>query len=973
MEYTKITVEELLQKFRERLNNKQQFKQIQDSAIYEKFIEMLGDCCNVSNFYAQRVAEEAWINTAKTESNVIKHCQNYGYQPRRPIPAQAELIIRLKGPLPDELNQAGIEIFFSQAQTSLSYNDFNFMLDSSYSYVFSQEDIDYGHDPDWHKDLIAAVPHNQSVFMPLQGVNFVNTSNSVPIKCFQGELKTYEIQGINVLQKIGKPNQTYNIDDKSFCDWYGIRDPFAYNGDRNFVQKNSWCKVGIGESIEDAFSSEKLFDVETQSIRLNKKYRLIEEKDSDDLYNDIYELVTYNKTLDTNYKENKLKSILNKQLKICLITSNCDESVKLTFGSSHNVVNGLMKPSENLYVQYISTTGKAANQIGITGSVVKNNNSIYASANGNVINLTNNVEFILNSDIFGGDNFESMASMKVNGPGYFTRRNKLIMVDDFKNYLGNLTSPMYVNTAYVAGQQELEQAHITNTDLPLLQNYIVYSLLGKLYMQNEGNYEPRNVLTGNDTQNDPFTLYGNNYLSHIADYAKLLVSPISYAQYQYSTTFGESWVKYAQIIRENCKDNLPMNTLLLSIPPFIHYFDLVGNVKVKPSTNLEEYTTRLKNKVYKYLDELSYSTNKIYKSDLIKIYMDDPDTEFADLDIKLASIIQSDENKYTWRNNKPNEGEPPSTVKDITKWTPSSFCIYLDKTLQTYQNEVDIYNANNYVKMSKDGILPPSQFGWHPFNVIKINRYDAAGKGITERLIEKSRLRIDYTFNQSNISYTKFANCTTTSDDKYIYIILPIVFNSPFVTTTTTSFISELSITIKGTEDFVSTSKLSGLRYAEYKIPLTEGSFTNPTESVMQEITQWLTKLQMTCGADRAIDLPYEIRSGIGTVTRYETVTRRGNVHVSNELTLSEASFWTYFVPYILDKYYVSNGKKLLNTYTSLNSDVWIGASLLIYDIYTLLKPGICDSILDDYNNIVNYSLDTETSVIINKVNVYST
>lgn len=960
MEYTQITVEELLNKFRERLNNKRQFKQLQESQIYEKFIEMLSDCCNINNFYAQRIAEEATINSAKIDSNIIKHCQNLGYQPRRPIPAQAELIIRIKGPLPDELNQAGTEVFFSQEQTNLVYNDYKFILDSGYSYVFSQDDIDYGHDPAWHKDLVAAVPHSQSVFMPLQGINYINETNVTPIKCFQGEVKTYEVKGINVLQKIGKPNQTYNIDDLTFSNWYGVRDPFAYNGDRNFVQKNSWCKIGIGESIEDAFSSEKLFDVETQSIRLNKKYRLIQEKDSDELYNDVYELIHYNKTLDKNYKENKIKSILNKQLKICLVNSNPDKTVKVSFGNSHNVVNGLMKPSENLYIQYISTAGKSANQIGITGSTITNSNSVYVSVNGNVINITNNIEFILNSDIYGGDDFESAASMKVNGPGYFTRRNKLITIDDFQNYFSTLTSPMNVHKAYVAGQDEIERSQLTNQNLPLLQNYIIYSLVGKLYMQNEGNYEPRNILTSTDTINDPSSLYGKDYLSHIADYAKFLISPIAYTKNQYNTSFNEPWVKYAQIIRENCKDNLPMNTTLLSIPPFIHYFDLIGNVKVKPSTNLEEYSNRLKNKVYKYLDELSYSTNKIYKSDIIKLYTDDPDTEYADIDIKISSLIQSNEHVYTWKNN--------------TK----EFWFELDKTIPSYIAEVASY---------KNKILPTNVYGYSPFNIIRIQKYDINGKKLSARFLEKSRVQIVYTMNVKNGTQTfnKYTNCTVTEDEEYFYVYLPIVFPS---STAPDATFNDLQIIIKTTNDFVSISKLSPFRLKDYKLPLTYDNNgmlnTNAIEKIEADLVDWLNNLRTNYGADRAIDLPYEVKAS-NTSIRTENVERHGNIYGNHETTLSEAAFWNYFIPNILNNYYVvsddktkdQNGNPIktnqFTVSTRLDDDLWIGASQLILDLYTLVKPGICDSILDDGNNITNYSLENETSVLINKINVYST
>ena len=39
-------------------------------------------------------------------------------------------------------------------------------------------------------------------------------------------------------------------------------------------------------------------------------------------------------------------------------------------------------------------------------------------------------------------------------------------------------------------------------------------------------------------------------------------------------------------------------------------------------------------------------------------------------------------------------------------------------------------------------------------------------------------------------------------------------------------------------------------------------------------------------------------------------------------------------------------------------------------DIYPLIKPGICDSILDSNNNIVNFSMDMDLPIVYNKIKV---
>lgn len=941
MDYNQITLDEIITQFRKRIGNNAVFQKLTESQIFDLFISFMSEICDLTNFYMQRTAEERTLSTSKIESNVIKHCQNLGYEPRRPIPAQAELIIKLKGPFPDAIDQPGTEIFFSQANVDLSFNNHKYKLDSGYSYVLTAEDIAYCHEADWEKNLVAAVPHNNSVFMPLQGINYVNMDNLTPIKCFQGEEKVWVLAGSSNLAKLGKHGQTYTIDDTTFSNWYGKRDPYAYNGDRNFVQKNSWCKVGIGKTQDDAFDNDSLFDVETQAIKLNKKYRKLDKKATNELYKKLHDVIMHQTKYDKKYKENLLKDIIATELRICHISTNPDKTVRLNFGSDYCVVNGLMRESDNLFVKYISTAGKAANQIDVIGAKMDNANQVYASSNGTIINITSNIEFVLNSNIYGGDDFETMDSMKINGPAYYRRRNKLIMIEDFQNYFSTLTAPMYVNTAYVAGQQEVEDNQDTNIELPLTQNYILYTLLGKVYMQNNGDWSPRNVLTIADNLADPFSLYGGDYTSHICDYIKWLYSPNAYYLEQYSTQPKEQWIKMVQLIRENCKDNLPMNTVLLSMPPFIQYFDLVGNVNIKPTADLLEYNTRLKNKVYDFLNTSSKTTPKVYKSDIIKIYTDDPDTLSVDLDIKVSSLIKAAENKYEW------------SIKDNT----GNQYVYLDKTLDSYTDELTSAGTK---------VLSTAIYQQHPFNVIKLPVSDSSGKKLIEGLLNDQRITINIVYGTNTTSsYTVSCPVYQITDESdnldYMFFELKAVYPN----NNSQNTISKIQLVIATDNDFASTSQFGATNYSSYKI---QGSWNNSkdaVDSVIGDLNNWLGNLRITKGADRAIDLPYKVKITNTDYSRIEEIERHGNVIGIPEKTLSEHSFWTYFAKNVLQKYYSE-----INNDTLLNDELWQGASQLLYDLYALVKPGICDSILDDNNNIVNFSTNMEASVLINKISV---
>lgn len=955
MDYTELTTEQLIDRFRAFMKNKDFFEKIKSSCFYPNFIKIMSDTCNQLNFYTQRAAEERLIDTSKIKSNVIKHCENLGYGPRRPIPAQAELIIQLKGPFPAEINKPGTEIFFNQNTVDLSFSDMSFILDSSYSYVLTNEDITYCHEPDWQKNLINAVPHTNSVYMPLQGMNFVNSENVTAIKCFQGERVTYKVEGQSVLNKIGKPRQFFNIPDKTFSNWYGERDPYAYNGDRNYVQKNSWCQVGIGETEEDALSDENIFDIETHSIKLNKKYRKISPETSNIIKQKLYEIISHQKNLDVNYFEQQMKEIVALQLRICKITTNPDETVKVSFGHDHNVVNGLMKADDNFYIRYISTNGKAANRKHVVNANMTVKTPIYASVNGNVIDISANVSFILNSDIYGGDDFESIASMKVNGPAYYTRRNKLIMLPDFENYFGTLTAPMYVHHAYASGQQEFEKSQITAKEYPLLQNVISYSLIGRLYIKNDGDYYPRDILNDDDIS-EPYTLYGAEYLNHITDYVKFLISPVGYYHHQYAKNPTEQWIRNVQLIRENCKDNLPVNSTILSLPPFLHYYDLVGTVRVNSTANLQEYNTRMKNKVYKFLDDSLRATKKVYKADIIKLYTDDPDTLSIDADIKVSDVIKSPELEYEWSNQMNN----------------TTYVAYLDKTLQTYTDAIAEYNATHPSSKLVNG----ADITWmtNPFNVIQLPKTDLYGKQLFDKTVNGINVKLTYSFYGKNTKTTyhntvmTHCNATEFTDENnntFIRLELPMVYQSTprFITTNPAGYeLVYTKLVIPSYNDLASTSQLDSLKINTYK--LKNNTDLNNIKSLVK---QWLEHGRLSRSAERAIRLPYRVTIfNDDTDAREEEIMRKGNIIGEHDYTISEASFWNYIAcEKIIKQYYPD-----IDEYTHPTNEYWVGASQLLYDLYVLVKASIDDSVLDDNNNITNFSLEQEGAVVINKLNV---
>lgn len=962
MNYLNVTYEQLLQDFRARLNSDPRFKNIGSATIYGMFQEMLCACMDMTNFYMQRTAEEGFISTARLDSSVIKHGKNLGYNPRRAVPARCELIIRLKGPLPEAL-VPGSEIFFNQEITDLSFNGNKYILDGSYSYVLTLDDITQGKSSDWFKELRFSVPVEKATYIPLAGISYYDTENTMPIGCFQGERRLVEFLGTANMDKIGETNQFYDINDLDFSNWYGDRDPYGFKNNK-FDKLASWCKVGIGADEYDAFEKDNLYQIETQSIYLNEDV--------------------------VNIKGNEPPET---PLKVCLIDTNSDKTVRLSFSTEPKICDiGLKSTKDNIYVKYIATKGKECNITGVKGSIMSHSNQFTVTVNGSIVDVTNNIQFIINSDIYGGEYFESQNSIKINAPAYFSSCGKLITKHDFCSYFRGLTSPITVQNALVCGQMEIEDNLSSKVVHKLIQNNIFYCLMGHLYVKNGGNWTPRNLLTGTDDSNNSFTIYGADYLDHLCDFIKMLYSYEGYYNKIFNLPADEQWIKNARLIYENIKHKLEINSILMPMTPFLQYFDIVGTVYVDPLTDIAEYTNEMKNIVYEYLDQKAATERKIYKSEIIDLYNKHERTKAVDIDIKVSEIVKSNTMKFNWSGS-----------------FNSDFRILQETDLDSYKDSA----------MDPDGIVN-QRLGW--WNKIAISKIDQNGNPLTEELFKNRQIVYNIKFlnkhTSNNTSMTiqtisYVLKCDVSSDENQIYLYPTTVqpqgttvsyrymntrsdYNPDTSTwnmsklknqaeqtdakSATQDGIISLEIEVGSNDDYYSTSNLSTYNTEDYM------TNRNKIKDVLDKLYKWLENLQADKHANRAIPLPYIIDIPVPindsgkkaedpkiVETRNENIIRKGNLITINEKTLSEQSFWNYFVPnFILTPIYskTGDGRSAIDETTEYDANEWKAATKMIMDIYALIKVGICDSILDENNNIVNFSTDLELPILFNKINV---
>mgnify|MGYP003417320037 CR=1 FL=1 len=903
--YTKVTYQDLLEDFTARLQNDDRFKNLSSASIYYLFMEMLASTFDMTNFYMQRTAEEGFIDTARLDSSVIKHGKNLGYNPIRNTPAEAEIQIVIKGPLPQSI-KPGAVIYFSQEETDLVFDNNKFILNTDYSYTLTENDIREGQSATWSKTLTFSTPVDTMKYYIIQDVKVYNNASLEPIKIFQGEVKTHIIRGVSNFTKLGKSYQFYDIDDLKFSNWYGHRDPYAWHKD-TFYKNNSWTKVGIGKTEDEALSQNNLFDIEDCSIYLNERL----------IYGD--------------------KDTSDAALPICSLTTNGDKTVRLKFGDGVSTVCGLVSQDENIYVKYLACEGAKANRIGSRTAEIKANNKFYASYSGGVIDITNNIKFVLNTDIIGGTDFENQQSIKNNAPLYFASNNRLVSKRDFISYFKGLSTPLNVKNAIAWSQDEIEDfSSGGNTTYKYIQNIICYCIVSTLYNTNGTVYYPLNVLTDDSTNTTgTFSIYGTtkDYLSHLSDYVKMLYSFNSFLSTQYQDNPSAQWLKNVKVIRENAEPKMIIGSKLFSLPPIVQYYDVVGTVTVNSLSKMQEYKRDVENKIYKWLEENCNFNTKIYKSDIIKFFNEREETKSVNLDIRVSDIIKSNFIKYNFK---------------IEKGTLTN--IYYKTSTDTGTIDQDI---NQHIQR-------------YTYNTIKIPKTDNEGNKLSVSMFENKMLNVYFDgVVWSGDNRTKHANISfipsdvIESDSNIILIMTGESYmSSALIDKTNDSDKACLHVEVAATDDFSSLSNFPP-SYSAYG--LSEEDITN----IQKDVYDWVIKSNEVTEADRPINLPYfitvdnNITNKAEINTRAETYLRKGIIQNDLKNQLTERAFWQYFVPTIIGKYYDQDFSDI-----EITDEVWSNIDSLIYDLYTALKVVFADTVLDDNNNIVNYSVDSEIPVV---------
>lgn len=887
LDYTKVTHEQLLDQFRNRLLSDPRFKNLSAAAIYQIYMEMMSGTFDMLHFYLSRTAEEMFFDSAKLDSSGIKLSKNLGYNPRRAIPATAEIAVKLTGPLP-KTAAIGDTIWFNNESLKLSFNNKLYRLDNCYSYTLDANDIATGVDnPNWQKTISYSIPHDAvDGFIPL-----AQNANSLDrIRIVQCSIVTEEIYAVANAECIGNSYQCYDINNIKFSNWYSKRDPFAYR-ENKYVPANGWCKIGIGLNKTDAFSPEKLCDIEIENVYCNPKVKAAN-------------AVVGN----------------TKKLNVCRVETNQDKTVRITFGDGSIVNNGFNNGDEILYVQYVETDGYAANTPDVVGSVLDNSSKIMAHAPGKLYDLSKNVSFVLTTNISNGDDFESLARMKINAAVWFASRGQLVNEKDFNAYFASMSKPIAAKNAIAWTTTKLKnRTNYSSTYIDQFTTYsdrfteecnnakdaIFYTVIGDLY-ESLGNdrYKVKELYTATDADYvvGGTTLYNNtaDYLTHISDLSKCVRSTDNSLQtiaYEQANDKNDPFHLNTVSIYNDIEEKLPFGVMPISIPPIVQYFDLVGTIEIDRTTNVADYQSEIESKIYKWLVDRQGFNNKIYKSDLIKLIYDNKSTRNVSVDLTPSTITKDTANYFFFGDVNEGATNEGTYITSINGYTDNVIVI------KRNSDNTKVASGDRSILMSEAYIRSALTVSMCVGDNDSTNETLKDSKKVTVKTVtELSDGRIQIILNDGD--YSDIFDSLNQSNGIWIGI---------------NNVVDQFW---KGTPDAISNSigKTALDNYIEQNYTAEYSSGTTQTPVVRPYTAETYATVNDNKIKERFVDQ-----------------TRQTNKYSLN--ALNEKSF------------------NFIVCDAALNDGQYV-------DIYKCVKYIIEDSILDDNNNIVNYTLPNEISVV---------
>jgi hypothetical protein len=317
--------------------------------------------------------------------------------------------------------------------------------------------------------------------------------------------------------------------------------------------------------------------------------------------------------------------LIESRNKKCIVRTGNDGKIEILFGDG--IISEI--PRGVVEIRYLSTLGSSGN--------IFNSQDVEVNFNGpeaityNPSSISNeNVSYYLNISPLGGDDIESIESIKNNAPRIFASLDRFVNDDD---YIAGLKTLGNVKYAMAYGEDDLGIGDYRYS------NVIVYTVLKNLYINdvNSSNLVPSTpsqyVFSGlktidilrkmqdsagwpTDELSSKFQLdYLNDELDDIQKY----------------NSYVENYGKIFRLSKQNLEVGSELETIdtalnkkgqltcrHLYIPPKVHKFRMKVVVYASPIISKYELKTKIQQEAYRYLRENTKFNFPIYSSKIIK-------------------------------------------------------------------------------------------------------------------------------------------------------------------------------------------------------------------------------------------------------------------------------------------------------------------------------------------------------------------
>jgi hypothetical protein len=621
LSYSKLTYSDILNQIKTRLNADPQFQTFKESSAATMVLELFSGMTDMINYYIERRAEESYLETAKLRSSVIQLSKQLGYVIKRPIPASTTISMTLNGSSTEWAGVVAGESISIPIYSSFTYGSNKFIIKNSYTYTFTADDISNLAVDGYTKTIQYGLLNNETNYNLYKDEELVDEDDLITIDLIQAE-KKYEFISESDNNQIGKKFQAYNISDSTFSNLYGSSD---YS-----VQLT---RVAISNDSENVFETGIPEDVSDIEYEIDRRSLLQTGQD--------------------------FISVISDPKKVCLMRTNIDETIDIVFGDGMYAEIGASESARNISIQYISTLGSKANEIGIVGNKITYNSTL--ETNQNSVNVTALVNFKLTSNIIGGADTEDTESIRLNAPGIYYSLDRCVTNADYIAFLKSLTSPIIVKNAIAWGEQEEGG---DKEPIEKLFNVALFSCFGEIYKYNSVNDEwtAKDSDTSesgemSDSVLDDIDIFGTSTpISALAPhhYFKVLTCSNSpgNARRLEQEHLSKPTSKLGSVYTD-LKYRSQMTVSNLYVSPIIQEYSLVGTIFVNKMLDVTETTRKIKNDVYSYLNENADYNVPVYLSNLIEVIENKSGILYSNVSIEPTEIdrtelgVSGSDNVYT--------------------------------------------------------------------------------------------------------------------------------------------------------------------------------------------------------------------------------------------------------------------------------------------------------------------------------------